>query len=174
MNPLHIISNHGAMAIGLVFLGLLLTTAPRADNPRIIELFDGSRITGDIVRFENGVYTVESDSLGRLHIPNSDIRVIRSGGQVHSQLFSSPSTGPDRPAAPNLTHYESQIVADPQILSMVMTLQNDPDVLAVLNDPSVMQAIAARDFNALQNNAKILKLENNPTIRQILNLVGRK
>ena len=77
------------------------------------------------------------------------------------------------PFAQGLTQYESLILSDPAILSMVMTLQQDPDVLAVLNDPSVMQAIAARDFNALQGNAKILKLENNPTIRQILDLVGR-
>ena len=174
MNPSNSISSRGAMAIGLLCLGLLLTTGLRADNSRIIELVDGSQIAGEIVLFEHGVYTIESSSLGRLHIPDSDIRVIRSGGLVPSRQSSPPSTDPDRLSAAGLTHYESQIVGDPQILSLVMALQNDPDVLAVLNDPSVMQAIAARDLNALQDNAKILKLENNPTIRQILDLVGRK
>lgn len=162
------------MSIGLLCLGLLLTTGLKADSSRIIELVDGSQIAGEIVLFEHGVYTIESESLGRLHIPDSDIRVIRSGSQVPSHQSAPLSTDPDRLSAAGVTRYESQIVGDPQILSVVMTLQNDPDVLAVLNDPSVMQAIAARDFNALQNNAKILKLENNPTIRQILNLVGRK
>jgi hypothetical protein len=57
---------------------------------------------------------------------------------------------------------------------MVISLQQDPDVLAVLNDPAVMQAIAARDLDALQGNTKIQKLESNPTIRQILDLVGQR
>ena len=174
MNPSHKISSRRATAIGLLCLGLLVTTALRADNSRIIELVDGSQIAGEIVLFEHGVYTIESDSLGRLHIPDSDIRVIRSRGQVASHPSSRPSTGTDRLSAAGLSHYESQIVGDPQALSIVMSLQNDPDVLAVLNDPAVMQAIAVRDFDALQNNAKILKLENNPAIRQILDLVGPK
>jgi hypothetical protein len=37
-----------------------------------------------------------------------------------------------------------------------------------------MQAIAARDYNALQNDPKILELGNNPTIRQILDIVAPK
>lgn len=174
MNPQRNLFNRARMTIGLACLGLVLTPPLRADNPRIIELIDGSQIAGEIVLYEHGVYTVESGSLGRLHIPDSDIRAIRSRGQVPSRQVHPPAIGPAPPAAQGLTRYESQIVGDPEILSMVMMLQNDPDVLAVLNDPSVMRAIAARDFNALQDNAKILKLENNPTIRQILNLVGRK
>ena len=173
MNRLRNIVNRATTTIGLACLGLLLTSPLLADNLRVIELTDGSQVAGEIVLFEHGVYTIESDSLGRLHIPDADIRAIRSGGHSAPRQVSPPSIGAAPPAAQGLTRYESLILSDPAILSMVMTLQQDPDVLAVLNDPSVMQAIAARDFNALQSNAKILKLENNPTIRQILDLVGR-
>ena len=86
--------------------------------------------------------------------------------------LSPPATTPAAPTGPGLSGIESQILGDPEVLSMVMSLQQDPDVLAVLNDPAIMQAIAARDFNALQNNAKLLRLEHNPTIRQILDLVA--
>ena len=174
MDPPHNIFNRARMSMGMVCLGLLLALPLRADSPRIIELIDGSRIAGEIVRFEHGVYTIESDSLGRLHIPDSDIRAIRSGGQMPFGQDLPPAADPGPPAVQGLTLYQSQILGDPEILSMVMTLQNDPDILAVLNDPSVMQAVAAGDFDALQHNAKILKLEDNPTIRRILDLVGRR
>jgi hypothetical protein len=174
MNLAHNIFHRGAMAIGLGCVGLLLSTALMAGDRRIVELVDGSQIAGEIVLFEHGVYTVESDSLGRLHIPSSDIRAIRSSRSPSSRQPAPASEGPDRSAALNLSHHEAQIVSDPAVLSMVMALRNDPDVLAVLNDPSIMQAIAARDYGALRNNAKILKLEHHPTIRQILDIVVPK
>jgi hypothetical protein len=143
-----------------------------AGELRVVELVDGSRITGEVMLFEHGVYTIESDSLGRLHIPSSDIRAIRSNRAESAPPLASSTGGADRPAAKALPHYESQIVGDPAILTMVIALQNDPDVLAVLNDPSIMQSIANGDYVALQKNPKILKLENNPAIRQILDAVG--
>jgi hypothetical protein len=174
MNLLRDIFNRAAGTIGPACLGLLIATPLLADSLRIIELVDGSRIAGEIVLFEHGVYTIESDSLGRLHIPNSDIQAIRAAGHATPRQPSPAATDTASAVEPQLPPYESQMLADPAIVSMVMTLQQDPDVLAVLNDPSVMQAIAARDFDALQGNAKILKLENNPTIRQILDIVGRR
>jgi hypothetical protein len=164
----------GALASRSGCVGLVLNTAVVAADLRVIELVDGSRISGEIVLFEHGVYSIESESLGRLHIPSSDIRAIRSSRMGSSHQLAPSSGGSERSAAMELSPYESQIVGDPAILAMVMALQNDPDVLAVLNDPSIMQAIAARDYNALQHDPKILKLENNPTIRQILDIVGPK
>ena len=98
---------------------------------------------------------------------------IRSGPPTPAYTLTPPTVAPAAPSGPGLTDIESQILGDPEILSMVMSLQQDPDILAVLNDPAIMQAIAARDFGALQNNAKLLRLEHNPTIRRILDLVGR-
>jgi hypothetical protein len=170
----HSILRRGALAIRSGCVGLVLSTAVVAGDLRVIELVDGSRISGEIVLFEHGVYSIESESLGRLHIPSSDIRAIRASHMGSSHQVAPSSVGSERPATMELSHYESQIVGDPAILAMVMALQNDPDVLAVLNDPSIMQAIAVRDYNALQNDPKILELGNNPTIRQILDIVAPK
>ena len=78
MSSLRNIVNRATATIGLVCLSLLLTSPLIADNLRIIELNDGSQVAGEIVLFEHGVYTIESDSLGRLHIPDADIRAIRT------------------------------------------------------------------------------------------------
>ena len=174
MKPVQILFHRLTAVLALLCLGLLPVAPSLADNLRIVELNDGSQIAGEIVLFEHGVYTIESDSLGRLHIPDSDIRAIRSGSPAAARSMHPPAPTTAPQAAQGLTGYETQILGDPEILSMVMTLQQDPDVLAVLNDPAVMQAIAARDFQALQNNAKILKLETNPTIRRILDLVDHR
>lgn len=172
MRPLQSFFRRGAFAVALGCLGLFLNASLIAGDLRVIELVDGSQIAGEIVLFEHGVYTIQSESLGRLHIPDSDIRVIRSRRPPSAPQPAPSPQYPDHAGAPALSGYEAQISGDPEVLSMVMALQNDPDVLAVLNDPSIMQAIAARDYNALQNNAKLLELGNNPTIRQILDLVG--
>lgn len=168
------IPRRSALSAGFCGIGLMLAMSVLAGDLRVVELADGSRITGEVVLFEHGVYTIESDTLGRLHIPSSDIRAIRST-RIASPTWVAPSSADrDRPAAMSLSQYESKIAGDPAILGMVMALQNDPDVLAVLNDPSIMQAIASRDYAALQKNPKILKLEGNPAIRQILDAVGSK
>ena len=49
-----------------------------------------------------------------------------------------------------------------------MSLQQDPQVIAVLSDPTVLRAIAARDVESLQDNPKIRELEGNPIIQKIL------
>lgn len=167
-----VILSRRALVIGLGCVGLMLHIAVLAGDLRVMELVDGSRITGEVVLFEHGVYTIESESLGRLHLPSSDIRAIRSTQTESAPRAASSFGDEDPPSAIGLTHYRSQILADPAILTMVMALQNDPDVRAVLNDPSIMQAIANRDYVALQKNPKILKLENNPAIRKILDAVG--
>ncbi len=62
------------------FLGLLgiLVTQAVAGELRVLELRDGRVITGEILSLKNGVYTLESDSLGTINIEASTIRAIRA------------------------------------------------------------------------------------------------
>jgi hypothetical protein len=83
-------------------------------------------------------------------------------------MQSSPQTPNTGNSAGSLADIESRIMADPEIISMVMSLQQDPEVQAILTDPAIMQAIAARDVESLRNNPKIRQLEGNATIRKIL------
>jgi len=49
-----------------------------------------------------------------------------------------------------------------------MSLQNDPQIQAILNDPAIMQAIEKGDYTSLLDNDKIKALESNPQLNQVL------
>ena len=145
-----------------------------ADSLRIIELHDGSRITGEVLSFESGVYTIRSDTLGRLHIPDESIRAIRSDHPNAAPAASALVPLPSPSTGTQLADIQSRILADPNILTIVMSLQNDPQLLSILNDPVVMRAIAAGDLGSLQSNPKILELEGHQTIQQLFRLMGTR
>ncbi len=153
------------LAMALCLITTCLPPAAPAEGTRFIELSDGSVISGQIISFENGVYTVASPSLGRLRLKDSEILSIRSNPGSPRAMQSSPQA-PD--AGQSFSGIERRIVGDPQVFALVMSLQQDPQILAILNDPAIMRAISARDVESLRNNPKIRELERNPIIQEIL------
>jgi len=148
----------------LLFL-LLIAIAVKADSTRHIELQDGSVITGIIVDFSNGTYTIKSSSLGMIKLDDGQIRAIRS------ESDTSAIQSPDSTMAHELTRLQKMMTGDEEIMNLILSLQNDPDVASILNDPAIMNQIAAGDTNALQANPKIQKLLENPTIQAIVEQV---
>ena len=155
----------------LAYIGLAMIQLTIADSLRIIELNDGSRIAGEILSFESGVYTIQSDTLGRLHIPDESIRGIRSDYPKAAPAgvpVPSPSTGAQ------FADIQSRIVNDPNLLTIVMSLQNDPQLLSIFKDPFIMRAIAAGDLESLQSSPKILELKGHQTLQQLFQLMGTR
>ena len=52
-------------------------------------------------------------------------------------------------------------------MSVLTALENDPQLQDVLQDPAVMDAIRAGNLDALQQNAKVRRLMDNPKIQEI-------
>ena len=50
---------------------------------------------------------------------------------------------------------------------MIMNLQDDPEIQAILQDPEIMKAVNAGDMNALLANPKFSKLMENAKIKAI-------
>jgi hypothetical protein len=167
-----VIRRSGAAA--LLYTSLAIVQPTVADGLRIIELNDGSRITGEVVGFDNGMYTIQSNTLGQLHIPDGSIRAIRSWapGSDPENAASAPLIGSSTGA--QIAELQARILNDPNILTIVMSLQNDPQVLSILNDPEIMRAIAAWDLESLQNSSRILDLERHQKIQQLLQLLGAR
>jgi hypothetical protein len=155
----------------LACLGLAMVQPTMADGLRIIELDDGSRIAGEILSFESGVYTIESGTLGRLRIPDERIRAIRSDLPQRYPGNETSITVPGPSMGNQFAELQSLILSDPNILTIVMSLQNDPQLLSIINDPVTMRAITAGDLESLRNNPKILELEGHQTIQQLLQLM---
>ncbi len=59
------------------------------------------------------------------------------------------------------------MMSDEEIVNMILSLQNDPDIQGVLQDPEIMKAVNSGDINALLSNPKFMKLLENPTIQDI-------
>lgn len=161
------------LAMFFCCMSLSAPQAASADDTRILELADGSIISGRIISLENGVFTIASPTLGHLRVKDSEIMSIRSETAPEPAMQSSQQTPNNVPSNETFTNIQSRIMAEPEILSLVMSLQHDPEVLAILNDPAIMRAIATRDMESLQNNPKIRRLEGNATVRKIMGRLNR-
>jgi len=131
-----------------------------AGPARQIELTDGSVITGEIVSFSDGIYTIKSSHLGLLKIEDSKVRSIDSGD-------SNASFG-------DLQGLQNMIMSSPDLMNTIMSLQDDPDFQAALQNPEVMRAVSSGDVNALLSNPLFMKLIENPRVKEIVQEVERR
>ena len=126
-----------------------------------IELKDGSRIQGEIRSVENGVYTVQSPSIGTVHVAQSNIVRIVYEGSAPRAANSSETSG-------QILQLQAQLAQDPEALKSIMSLQSDPQIMAILNDPAIVRAIQEGDYMSLIDNPKIKALESNAQLQQLL------
>ncbi len=67
-----------------------------------------------------------------------------------------------------LQQLQDMMLNDPQIMELILALQNDPDMLSLLNVPSFLQAVSSRDVGKLERDSRFAKLLGNQKIRQII------
>lgn len=130
-----------------------------------IELNDGSVLTGEVMSMVNGTYTVRTESMGTVTVKDSAVRAIRPRGAASS----APSPG----HAGQVDSLQKQMMADQDIMSMIQSLKDDPSFQKAMEDPEIMQAVAAGDVATLMANPKFLKLMENSTVRNIQQKVAK-
>ena len=146
----------------LILFGLIIgISSVLASEMREIELTDGSVISGQIVSLSKGVYTVRSASLGTIQIRESKIRVIRTKGPGRED------------AGDQVNSIQQKMVGDADIMSMVKSLQSDPDFQEVLKDPEVIKAVQAGDIAALMANPKVMQLLNKQAVQRIKDKISQ-
>ena len=151
------------LATALLGLACSVLAAPT------IELKDGSRIQGEIQGLANGLYTVVSPNIGTVHIAQSNIvRIIYSGDVSNAAGSPSKSPARDDAATREMEQLQTRLAQDPAAMQSIMSLQSDPQIQAILNDPAIMKAIQEGDYMSLLGNAKIQALENNAHLQQLL------
>jgi hypothetical protein len=137
-----------------------------------VVLRDGTVIQGEVKSLQDGVYTIETATVGTVRVRTEDVRSIDAeGAKPPSTTPGAGQTVSGPSPAGALDALKSEIGADPKLLSAVLGLQNDPEVLALLADPEIAKAIAAGDYGALSTNPKIVALMNNPKVRAIIDAV---
>lgn len=76
------------------------------------------------------------------------------------------STGAS-PDPAQVSEMQERILGDGEIMALVMVMQSDPEVQALLADPKVLAAVQAGDFGALLNDPRVRKLLDNPRVKEI-------
>jgi len=153
----------------MVITLLVVSVQAFAGDAVSVALKDGSVISGELISLQDGVYTVSSGSLGTVRIDESKIQAIRYGSQAISTEPIQPTGGAR--SGVEMQAIQNAIVSDGQIMSLILSMQNDPDVQEVLSDPDIMNAVLSGDLDTLKSNPKFMKLINHPTIRVIRNKV---
>lgn len=134
----------------LVLLGSAVLAAESVE----LALQDGTVVHGTLNSFIDGVYTINSNTLGTLRIEAAKVKGIRSEGIQDS----SPEA---------LQSLQNKMAGDAAVMDLVKSLQQDPDFQAILGDKEIQRAISAGDLSTLEHNQKLLKLMNKSTVQEI-------
>ena len=157
-----------AMRLSVIFALIVvgaLTSNVSAGGIGEAELIDGSVICGEIVSSEGGIYTLKSNTLGIVKIEESKIRAIRSKPSLETNTKKR-DIMPDSAEA-QVQVLQQLLLGDQEILRMILSLLNDPDIQGILEDPSIIEAVNRSDIEALSSNPKFMKLLDNPAIQEI-------
>ncbi len=139
----------------LIFALLFPASAVFVRAEQVITLKDGSQIKGELVDVQNGVYTVKSALLGAITV-NAD--------QVNSIASPEAAAGMNG----QIQAAQTKIMANPQTMSELQELIQDPEITQMLSDPALIQAVAAKDPAAVQNNPNAQALMQNPKMRTLM------
>jgi hypothetical protein len=151
---------------GVMIVTLLFAAHVFAGDAATIYLNDGSVLAGEIISLNNGVYTIQTDSMGLININQSKISAVDF--KSHSGISASDSKGTgNRATMEQASDVSKKIMADEEIMEMIMELQDDPDFKAVLNDPEMMNAINTGNIEVLLSNPEFVKLMNKAEVEAI-------
>ena len=154
---------HAGLVAALLCFAIGVAASPT------IELKDGSRIQGEIQGVENGMYIVVSPSLGTVRVAQSNITRIVYSGDVANAADSSGKASPhDDTVTHDIQQLQTRMAQDPAAIQSIMSLQSDPQIQAILNDPAIMKAIQDGDYASLLGNAKIRALDGDEHLKQVL------
>ncbi len=155
----------------IIFLLIVLCGTAFAAELMDFELTDGTVIHGRLVSYANGVYTIRSKTLGTVKISEDKIKSTRRAGEAASAQPAAQSAGGGY--GPEVNGMVTKMQGDEEIMSLINSLKDDPEMQALLNDPEVMNAISSGNLSALMNNPKVMELLNNPKVRQIQKKMGQ-
>ncbi|MCG2713205.1 MAG: hypothetical protein L6416_12915 [Candidatus Omnitrophica bacterium] len=158
----------------LLFL-MMFSVNVFAGQIKEIILTDESVIYGDISSLANGKYSIKTDNFGVIEIEEDKVISIKNkseGRDISKTDVSNLKFSGSEPTEPSavkagINALKRSMDNDTGTMESISNLQNDPDFMAILNDPVIMSAVEAGDINTLSSNPKFLKLLNHPIVRGV-------
>jgi hypothetical protein len=68
---------------------------------------------------------------------------------------------------PQLQDLREKMESDTGIMALIMSLQDDPEIRALLSDPKIMEAVQAGDIGALLQDPRFIRVLNSPQVKEI-------
>ena len=165
------------IALTSVLFSFLLAGSVFAGKLSQIRLGDGSSIQAEVMSFSNGIYVINSPSLGTFELSEDKIISIQMPGITGSNRSSQSNfSGDDRSSTAvsssnldsQVSQFRNQLTQDPETMQMIQNLQNDPSVKQILNDKELMKAINGQDIGVVASDPKIKSFANSEAFRAIL------
>jgi len=151
--------------LSILFILIFLSAGVYAGEFSKIGLIDGSTIYGEILSFNDGIYTVKSSSLGTIKVDESDIREIRvQSGDTKNREYANPANSSISSEVQSL---QTLMENNQDIMAIIFSLQNDPDFQDIMSDPGILNAVNSGDIAALISNPKFMSLMNNHKVQEI-------
>jgi hypothetical protein len=148
-----------------LFTAVAVSLASVAAATQQIELSDGSILFGRVVSCTERSCTIETEAEGRREIDRDRIRSFADAPPKKlGHAVPVPSTAG---SAPDIESLQKSLASDPQVMDRILSLQEDPEIQEILNDPEIMNAVARGDLTTLMANPRFLDLLDHPTIRDI-------
>ncbi|MBT4837973.1 MAG: hypothetical protein HON94_11570 [Methylococcales bacterium] len=127
-----------------------------------LQLKDGSVVKGEMISMSNGVYKIKSNALGTVKITDSQVKSMSSGS-------SSPNSPSNSDAMANYQKIQKDIMSNPNMMKSITSMQQDPQVMKLIQDPTFANALKSGDINKIMNSPNFKKLLQNPNLRNITN-----
>jgi hypothetical protein len=171
------IGKRTCIALTSILFSFLLVCSVFAGKLSQIRLGDGSSIQAEVMSFSNGIYVLNSPSLGTFELPEDKIISIQMPGKIGSnRSLQSNFSGSDRSSTAvsssnldsQVSQFRNQLTQDPETMQMIQNLQNDPSVKQILNDKELMKAINGQDIGVVASDPKIKSFANSEAFRAIL------
>ena len=153
----------------IILAAFSFISAAHAQSVKTITLKDGSVIKGAVTQLADGVYTLETDNLGKITVPESEI--------VSITAESAPAAAQDTASASlkgQVQEVQASLLSDPEIMTEIQNIMQDPEIRGVLSDPAFMQAIMSYDPSQIQQNEKTQYLLKNPKFRALMEKMQQK
>lgn len=177
-----------------LFISLLAAQVCFAAGSSRITLNDGTTIFGKVVGMSDGVYKIQTETMGEISVNSDNVVEISSGnssnkpnigiidGSNNRQSYSGYSNNNSGQSNSNASSehnsYSSQqkdvntmvqsMMMDENYMNKIMQLSTSDEMQSILNDPEVMEAIQSGDYEFLMNNPKMNSLMNSTGIQDIL------
>lgn len=146
-----------------------LASSSYAEATKIFTLKDGATFQGHLSSVEDGIYTVESPTLGHIKLKEADVLTITSA--------TTPSTGTSTPYRPQpaattssaqqMQAMQASITSNPAIMADIQAMASNPRLLEILTNPALLTAIS-QGPEALQGNPDAEKLLNDPQMQALI------